>query len=102
MFGKEEAESARAEFSEAVSAIISQELIPAKNGGRLPLTEIMIKTPSIKNLIRQGKYSQLNSAMLSGKNIGMETKESALTGLLREGKITKEIFEEVKESVIFI
>lgn len=92
MFDKSEQEAIRAEFAEALSAIISQELIPSANGGRVPLAEIMIKTSAAKNLIRQGKYLQLSSVMLSGKNIGMETKESALERLLQEGKITRDIF----------
>ena len=99
MFAKEEAESVRAEFSEAVSAIISQELIESADGGRIPLTEVLLKTPAAKNLIRQGKYSQLSSIMLSGKNLGMETKEAALNRLFKEGKITKNIFEETKEGL---
>lgn len=99
MLAKEEAESVRAEFSEAVSAIISQELIESANGGRIPLTEVLLKTPAAKNLIRQGKYSQLSSIILSGKNLGMETKEAALTRFFKEGKITKNIFEETKEGL---
>lgn len=99
MFDKEESDSIRAEFSEAVSAIISQELIESAIGGRIPLTEVLLKTQAAKNLIRQGKYSQLPSVMLSGKNIGMETKEMALNRLFREGKISKNIYEQVKEGL---
>ncbi|MBO6305202.1 MAG: PilT/PilU family type 4a pilus ATPase [Selenomonadaceae bacterium] len=99
MFDKSEQEFIRAEFAEAVSAIISEELIPSANGGRVALAEILLKTSAAKNLIRQGKYSQLPSVMLSGKNIGMETKESALERLFREGKITKETFDKYKEGL---
>lgn len=96
MFDKEECDSVRAEFAEAISAIISQELILGKDNRRLPLTEIMLKTPAAKNLIRQGKYSQLNSVILGGKNLGMQTKEAALNRLFKEGKITSEVFNEIK------
>lgn len=99
MFDKAEQEAIRAEFAEAVSAIISQELIPAAKVGRIPLAEILLKTTAAKNLIRQGKYSQLTSVMLSGKNIGMETKSNALERLFREEKISKETFDKYKDFI---
>lgn len=99
MFNKDECDSIRSEFAEAVSAIISQELILSKDGGRTPLIEVMLKTPAARNLIRQGKYSQLSSVILSGKNLGMETKEAALTRLLQEGKISKDVFDKIKNTL---
>lgn len=99
MFDKSEQDSIRFEFSESFAAIISQELIAGKNGGRIPLTEILLETPAAKNLIRQGKYKELSSVILSGQSRGMETKDAALDRLLREGKITREIFAKHKEVV---
>ncbi|MBO6179034.1 MAG: PilT/PilU family type 4a pilus ATPase [Selenomonadaceae bacterium] len=99
MFDESERESIRSEFAEVFAAIISQELLPKEGGGRIPLVEVMFETPAAKNLIKQGKYAQLESVVLSGGAKGMETKAGALNRLFQEGKISRKTFLSVKEGL---
>ncbi|MBR3623323.1 MAG: PilT/PilU family type 4a pilus ATPase [Selenomonadaceae bacterium] len=99
MFDESEREAIRSEFAEVFAAVISQELLPREGGGRIPLVEVMFETSAAKNLIRQGKYAQLESVILSGGAKGMETKAAALNRLFREGKISHKTFLAVKEGL---
>ena len=99
MFDESEREAIRSEFAEVFAAVISQELLPREGGGRIPLVEVMFETSAAKNLIRQGKYAQLESVILSGAAKGMETKAVALNRLFREGKISRKTFLAVKEGL---
>ena len=69
-------------------AIISQRLIPSIEGTRLAAVEIMIDTPRIKDLIRQGEIEALKEAMEQGIHEGCQTFDQALFTLYKEGKIT--------------
>ena len=71
----------RAMFSESLNAVVSQYLVKRKGGGRIGALEIMIATPAIRNLIREGKVPQINSAIQTGKQHGMITMDNALRDL---------------------
>jgi twitching motility protein PilT len=51
--------------------------------------EIMVNTPAIANLIREGKTAQLYSQLQTGAQMGMQTLERALTNLVREGTVSR-------------
>jgi len=73
----------RAMLSTSVRGIISQQLIPrASQAGRVAGLEILINTPAVANLIRQGKLDQLENAMQSGAQHGMRTMDTAIQELL--------------------
>jgi twitching motility protein PilT len=57
-------------------------------GGVVPAFEIMMATPAIKNLIREGKTHQIDSAIAAGASAGMQTLDQSLLELVRAGKIT--------------
>jgi twitching motility protein PilT len=59
-------------------------------GGRVAAHEIMIGTPAIRNLIREGKIAQMYSAIQTGQANGMQTLDQCLTELMSKGLITKE------------
>ncbi len=72
----------RTMLSTSLRGVISQQLIPTKGKpGRIAALEIMINTPAISNLIRQGKIDQLENAIQSGGAQGMKTMDSALMEL---------------------
>lgn len=71
-------------------AIVSQRLIPSVEGTRVPAIEIMIDTPRIKDLIKQGEIDALKEAMEQGIHEGCQTFDQALFTLYKEGKITLE------------
>ena len=98
----------RTMLSTSLRGVISQQLIPRSDKrGRVAALEVLINTPAVANLIRQGKLDQLESAMQSGGQQGMVTMDSALQTLLDRGLITgraayersdnKQRFEKFKE-----
>ena len=78
----------RTMISTSLRGVISQQLLPTKpHAGRVAALEILINTPAVANLIRQGKLDQLETAMQSGGNIGMQTMDSALMDLVSQGTV---------------
>ena len=75
----------RVMLSESLKGVIAQTLLPKKGGGRVAALEILIVTPAISNLIREGKTFQIPSAMQTGKNVGMVMLNDALFALVQKG-----------------
>jgi len=90
VFPAAEKEMVRAMLSESLRAVISQSLLKRIGGGRLAAHEIMIGTPAIRNLIREGKIAQMYSAIQTGQVAGMQTLDQCLKELLQKGVIAKE------------
>jgi twitching motility protein PilT len=75
-------------ISTSLRGVISQQLLPTKNkAGRVAALEVLINTPAVSNLIRQGKLDQLETAMQSGASVGMQTMDHALMALVTQGQI---------------
>ena len=77
-------------LSESLKAVISQTLLKKIGGGRVAAHEIMIGTPAIRNLIREDKIAQMYSAIQTGQNVGMQTLDQNLKGLLASGVVAKD------------
>lgn len=75
IFSGEEQSFIRILLSTTLRAVISQELIPRKNGGRAAVYEIMIVTPAVSNLIRENKLMQIQSVIQTGQALGMQTRD---------------------------
>ena len=75
----------RVMLSESLKGVIAQTLLPKKGGGRVAALEILIVTPAISNLIREGKTFQINSSMQTGKQHGMVMLNEALFNLVQQG-----------------
>ncbi len=81
----------RTQLANALQGIITQTLIPRRDGkGRVPACEILVPTPGVRNLIREGKNHQIYSAMQTGGKFGMQTMDAALVDLVRKGLISRE------------
>ncbi len=79
----------RTMLSTSLRGVVSQQLIPRKGRpGRVAALEVLINTPAVANLIRQGKIDQLETAMQSGASVGMRTMDNAIQQLLDEGVIS--------------
>jgi twitching motility protein PilT len=74
-------------LSESLQAVISQTLLKKVGGGRVAAHEIMLATPAIRNLIREGKVAQMYSAIQTGRQYGMQTLDQSLKSLLDQGLI---------------
>jgi twitching motility protein PilT len=78
----------RAQLSNILMAIASQRLIPTIGGGRVAAAEILIATPAVRNIIREGKTHQLEAVIQTGAEFGMQSMDKQLVTLIHEGKIT--------------
>jgi len=84
----------RVQLSVALQGIMTQQLLPTADGsGRVAACEVLVPTPAVRNLIREGKTHQIYSVLQTGSASGMQTMDTALAGLVREGKITQKVAE---------
>jgi len=91
VFPAEEQGQIRAMFAESCRSVVSQVLLKKKEGkGRVAALEIMIGTPAVRNLIREGKIAQLPSALQTGQKWGMQTLDQHLKDLVHKGMVEKD------------
>jgi twitching motility protein PilT len=94
VFPATQQQQVRVQLSVALQGIITQQLLPTADGaGRVAACEVLLATPAIRNLIREGKTHQIYSSLQTGANIGMQTMDAALATLVRSGKITQKLAE---------
>lgn len=96
LFPAEERDSIRSRIAMTMEAILTQHLIPRISGGLVPQTEVLIRTPAVTNLIRQGKFAQLESVMMSNAQLGMQTMDMSLNELYRTHKISTQVFQSLQ------
>jgi twitching motility protein PilT len=84
----------RVQLSIALQGIVTQQLLPTPDGkGRACACEVLVPTPGVRNLIREGKTHQIYSALQTGAAHGMQTMDAALVDLVRRGKISQQLAE---------
>ncbi|MCC6402542.1 MAG: type IV pilus twitching motility protein PilT [Fimbriimonadaceae bacterium] len=92
VFDPEQQEQIRTQLSVTLQAVVSQALLPTKDGtGRVAAFEVMVATPSIKTMIREGKTHSLYHDIQTGAEHGMQTLDNALLGLVKDGSIDYEM-----------
>jgi twitching motility protein PilT len=90
VFPAAQQEQIRIMFSESIQAVITQTLLKKRAGGRIAALEILMGTPAVRNLIREGKIHQIPSAMQTGQKVGMQTLDMALIDLVRRNVVSAE------------
>ncbi|AMN36279.1 TPA: type IV pilus twitching motility protein PilT [Clostridium perfringens] len=90
VFPPHQQEQIKIQLASVLQTIISQQLVETVDGDRTAALEIMVATPAIKNLIREGKTHQIESSIQTGSKYGMRTMDMELANLYREGIITQE------------
>jgi len=78
----------RAQLAATLQGVVCQTLVKKVGGGRAVATEVLITTPAVANLIREGKTYQVQSAMQAGRELGMHTMDQHLADLVNAGQIT--------------
>jgi twitching motility protein PilT len=78
----------RSQLSNILMAICSQRLVPAIGGGRIAAAEILIGTPAVRNIIREGKTHQLDAVIQTGAEFGMQSKDKQLVTLIHQGTVS--------------
>ena len=79
----------RTQLASTLQGVVCQTLLPKASGrGRVVATEIMMMTPAIGNLVREGKTYQIASSMQAGRDLGMHTMDQKLADLVNTGVVT--------------
>ncbi len=91
VFPPEQQAQVRTQLSVTLQAVVSQTLIPTLDGtGRIAAFEVMIATPSIRTLVREGKTHSLYMDIQTGGELGMQTLDGSLLNLVKDGKVDYE------------
>jgi twitching motility protein PilT len=78
----------RSQLSNILMAICSQRLVPVIGGGRVAAAEVLVATPAVRNIIREGKTHQLEAVIQTGAEYGMQSMDKTLVSLVHSGTIT--------------
>ena len=81
------------QLSAVLRGIVAQQLVPAKDGGRVPAREILVNNSATANLIRENNITQIKSVIQTGAKEGMVSMENSLKQLVKEGWVTEEVAE---------
>jgi twitching motility protein PilT len=95
VFPAEQQKQVRMQLSIALQGIVTQQLLPTADGtGRVVACEVLVPTPAVRNLIREGKTHQIYSALQTSGSLGMQTMDAHLAQLTRMGRITRKLAEQ--------
>ena len=82
----------RVQLAGTLAGVVSQQLLPTADGkGRAVAAEVLVATPAVRNLIREGKTHQIYTSMQAGGKHGMQVMDQALALLVKKGTITYEM-----------
>jgi twitching motility protein PilT len=92
IFPAEQQSQVRMQLSIGLQGIVTQQLLPTADGaGRVVACEVLVPTPAVRNLIREGKTHQIYSAIQTSGSLGMQTMDAHLAQLVRMGRIGREL-----------
>ena len=95
VFPPHQQQQVRMQLSVALQGIVTQQLLPTADGSsRVVGCEVLVPTPAVRNLIREGKTHQIYSAIQTSGSVGMQTMDAHLAQLVRMGKITRGLAEQ--------
>ena len=90
VFPPHQQQQVRVQLSTTLQGVVTQQLVPTVDGmGRAVAVEVMIATPAIRNLIREGKVHQIYSSMQAGGRFGMQTMDMSLAHHVKSGRISQ-------------
>src|SRR5213596_1535251 len=90
VFPPHQQQQVRVQLSTTLQGVVTQQLIPTIDGQKQAVAcEVLITTPAVRNLIREGKVHQIYSVMQAGGRFGMQTMDSSLAALVKSGKISQ-------------
>jgi twitching motility protein PilT len=89
VFPAHQQQQIRVQLASALQGICTQQLVPTVDGaGRAVASEVLVATPAIRNLIREGKVHQIYSMLQAGGKYGMVTMDMSLAQLVRSGRVS--------------
>lgn len=81
----------RTQLALVLTAIMSQRLVPTKNGGRVPAVEVLVVNSAVANMIREGKIFMIDNVIQTGSDLGMISLEMSLAQLVKSGQVDERI-----------
>lgn len=90
VFPGEQQAQIRVQLAAALSCVVYQRLLPRVGGGMVAAYEVLVATPAVRNLIKEGKTHQLRNQLVTGTKDGMVTFEQTLSGLVQAGVVSYE------------
>lgn len=91
VFPPHQQQQIRIQLAASLQGVVTQTLVPTVDGrGRAVATEILVVTPAVSNLVREGKTHMIYSAMQAGGTQGMRTMDKSLADLIKAGQISRE------------
>ncbi|MDD4169467.1 MAG: type IV pilus twitching motility protein PilT [Desulfotomaculaceae bacterium] len=91
VFSGHQRDQVRQQLADSLRGVVAQQLVPKADGkGRAIAVELMLSTPALRSLIREGKEHQIYTVIQTSRSIGMQTMDQALAKLCLNGKITRE------------
>ena len=92
VFPPHQQQQIRVQLAGTLAGVVSQQLLPTADGkGRVVAAEVLVATPAVRNLIREGKTHQIYTSMQAGGKYGMQVMDQALAELVKKGKVTYEM-----------
>ena len=92
VFPAHQQQQVRVQLASALQGICTQQLVPTRDGqSRAIACEVMVATPAVRNLVREGKTHQIYSVLQAGGRYGMVTMDMSLVQLVRNGRISLEM-----------
>jgi twitching motility protein PilT len=91
VFPDKEQQQIRGQLSLSLEAIIAQRLVPSLDGARVAIVEVLLASPAVRSMIRDGKTHMLANVMQTSSDIGMCTLETALSDAYKAGKIDLQV-----------
>ena len=85
VFPSDQQDQIRVLLGNTLEGVVSQQLLPRLGGGRMAAIEVMLGTPAVKNLIREGKTHQMYSVIETSAQVGMQTMDRSLADMFRNG-----------------
>ena len=92
VFPPHQQQQVRVQLATTLQGVVTQQLLQTADGhGRAVAVEVLVCTPAVRNLIREGKVHQIYSIMQAGGRFGMQTMDQALANLVKSGKISQQL-----------
>jgi twitching motility protein PilT len=92
MFPPHQQQQVRVQLATTLQGVVTQQLLQTVDGrSRVVAVEVLICTPAVRNLIREGKVHQIYSIMQAGGRFGMQTMDQSLADLVKSGKVTQQL-----------
>ena len=92
VFPPHQQQQVRVQLATTLQGVVTQQLVQTADGhGRAVAVEVLVCTPAVRNLIREGKVHQIYSVMQAGGRFGMQTMDQSLANLVKTGKVTQQM-----------